>query len=151
MVEAEFINGAARSSIQALVCHFRQCHQRYHAKNRRLYWAVSLAFTRLKWTASGAEQRDMYIWYALAERLAREGYNPEWMYVHVEPRCPRCLGKLIYDQLDTNRLTARCRVNCTDDNANCMVEIRETIAELYSQAFSQEDDVLLSTTDILVI
>jgi hypothetical protein len=33
---------------------------------------------------------DCFIWYTLAERLARRGYDSAWMADHATPRCPLC-------------------------------------------------------------
>jgi hypothetical protein len=50
----------------------------------------------------------------------------------------------------TTKTRAVCE-NCTDDSINRVIKIRKTVAELYFQAFPQQDDVPLSPTDIMVV
>lgn len=149
IVEAELTNGAVRSSLRALTTHFRRCHQHRHDADRALYREAALALTRLKQTATGSEERDVCVWYALCEHLAREGHDADWMHAHVEPRCPACHGPLTYERLGAN-VSAHCATNCTGDDPDRLAELRETVATLYERTFSPEDDVL-SASDLVVL
>lgn len=137
----ELTNGERRSSRRALLAHFRHCHARHADPDPALYRAVSLALYRLKRAADGTDEWDVYVWYALAERLAREGFDAGWMHVHVEPRCPRCHGKLKYGRTPRGDLTARCGARCSNDRANALREVRETVADLYTRAFEPPEPV----------
>ena len=131
----ELTNGERRSSRRALLVHFRRCHGRHADPDSTLYRTASLALYRLKRTAHGTVDRDVYVWYALAERLAREGFDAGWMHAHVEPRCPRCHGKLKYGRTPDGGLRARCGARCSDGRSDALREVRETVADLYTRAF----------------
>ena len=150
VVEAELTNGAVRSSVQALNNHFRRCHQRHHERDSDLYRNVALALKRLKRAATGIEGRDVYVWYALYEHLSRRGYAIEWMHAHVEPRCPVCHGPLTYGRRGVDGIVARCATNCTDDGADRMIDIRNTVTTLYRRTFSADDDAF-SSSDLVVL
>lgn len=131
----ELTHGALRSSKAALFNRFRRCHRRHHEVDDALYRKAALALSRLKRTATGCEQEDIYVWYALQRRLTVAGYETEWMDVHVEPHCPHCHGRLKYEPYDTGDVYATCGTDCTESRANHLPELRETIADLYARAF----------------
>jgi hypothetical protein len=128
--------------------YFRRCHQRYHETNPRLYSKVTLALRRLKRTATGREAWDMHVWYALAERLDRLGFDVQWMNAHVEPRCPRCAGRLKYERTTTDELVGRCGTDCTDDRSDRLDEIREIVVDLYGRAFEVDASEHPSVDDL---
>lgn len=134
-LDGELTTGAVRSSRQALLVHFRRTHQFYRSANDALYRKVALWLRQLKRTASGSRSPDMIVWLALHMRVRAGGYETEWMLGHVELRCPRCHGRLKYEEIDTGTLYAECGTNCTDDNADRLTEIEDLAAALYSGAF----------------
>lgn len=134
-------NGERRSSKRALQIHFRRCHGRHADPDRSLYRAAAAALHRLKSAASGTTEWDFYVWYALAEHLAREEYHVEWMHAHSEPRCPDCHGRLAYDRTPTGDLLARCGTDCTGSRTDALAAIRETVADLYARAFDPDEPV----------
>lgn len=131
----ELSNGAVRSSKSALFNRFRNCHTRHYEADDALYRKAALGLCRLKGVAEGNEAWDVHIWYALQRRLSEVDYDTEWMDVHVEPRCPRCHGRLKYERYDTGEVSAHCGTRCTGRKVDHLTEIRETIATLYSRAF----------------
>jgi hypothetical protein len=139
--EGELTNGAMRSSRVALFNHFRNCHRRSNDPDEELYSKVALSFVRVKRTADDRTDWDLYVWYAVGERLARTGHDVEWMNSHVEPRCPDCAGDLRYESGVGDSVAAYCAVDCTDSNADRLEEIRERVAELYRRAFEDADRI----------
>ena len=137
----ELTNGERRSSRRALLAHFRHCHERHAEPDPAIHRAASLALYRLKRVADGAVEWDVHVWYALAERLAREGFDAEWMHVHVEPRCPRCHGTLKYGRTPRGDLVARCGALCSDERADALRVVRETVADLYTRAFEPTEPI----------
>lgn len=146
--DGELTNGSLRSSKVAVFNHFRRRHQRHHGTDSRLYSKATLALRRLKRTANGREAWDMYVWYALAERLDRLGFDVRWMSAHVEPRCPRCAGRLKYERTAADELVARCGTDCTDDRSDRLAEIRETVVGLYGRAFEDDTSERPSVDDL---
>ncbi len=138
----ELTNGAIRSSKMALLNYFQRCHQRHHRPNDDLYQKASLAFTRLKRTATGKQTWDVHIWYAAQERLRLAGYETSWMDAHSIPRCPHCHGRLKYEQIAPGSVIGRCGTNCTDRRIDHHEEIRNIIADLYKQAFPVNDNTI---------
>ena len=136
-LDGELTTGAVCSSKRALLVHFRRTHQFYQPENAALYRNVALWLRRLKRTASGPQTSDMVVWLALSARVRQEGYDAEWMLGHVSLRCPRCHGRLKYEQLGPDRIYARCGTNCTDDHADRLCEIEELATDLYARAFER--------------
>lgn len=133
--DGELTNGSHRSSRVALFNHFRRCHEQHGDSSCELYSKTALALTRLKRTASDHQSWDMYVWFALGQRLADLGNEVQWMNSHVEPRCPDCAGRLKYDATVDGTLSARCGTDCTGSGSDKLEEIRETVADLYVRAF----------------
>lgn len=143
-LSGEFTNGAVQSSKSALFNRFRRCHQRHLESNAKLYRKAALSLDRLTRTASGKQGWDIYIWYALQRRLSNAGFEVDWMHTYVEPRCPNCHGQLAYERYDNGDVRAECGTRCSGPTDELPV-IRETIADLYSQAFEEAiapDDLL---------
>lgn len=141
----EFTNGAVRSSKSALFNQFRRCHQRHCESDAALYRKAALGLSRLKRIADGRQEWDVHVWYALQRRLHSKGFDVEWMDTHAEPRCPDCHGRLTYERYDNGDVRAECGTRCTGLDTDKLSEIRETIADLYSQAFQEtisSDDLL---------
>lgn len=136
----ELTNGAVRSTKTALFNYFRRCHQRHHEPDNTLYRKASLVFTRLKRAATGKQEYDVHLWYAARERLRRAGHETSWMRAHAVLRCPHCHGRLKYEEFVGDDLIAHCGTNCTNDHADQLTEIRELLADLYTQAFPDASD-----------
>ncbi len=137
-LDGELTTGAIRSSRKALLVHFRRTHQFYRPENAELYRNVALWLRRLKQAANGQQSPDMIVWLALTARVRQEQYEAEWMVGHVPLRCPRCHGRLAYDQFDSNTLYAQCATNCSVDHADRLSEIEDLASDLYEQAFDHE-------------
>jgi hypothetical protein len=136
----ELTNGAVQSSKAALFNYFRRCHKRHCEADDKLYRKAALGLRRLKSTAEGRTDWDVHVWYALQRRLDRAGFDVEWMHLYTEPRCPHCHGRLKYKLYDNGDITAQCGTRCTGNTGDKLHESRETIAELYSQAFGTPID-----------
>jgi hypothetical protein len=144
-LSGELTNGAVRSSKSALFNRFRRCHQRQSEANSALYRKAALALSRLKRAADGRQGWDIYLWYALQRRLSDKSFEVDWMHAHVEPRCPHCHGQLTYELYDNGDVRAECGTRCTDSRIDKLAEIREMVADLYSQAFGE----VISPDDLL--
>lgn len=145
--EGELTNGAVRSAAPALTRYFIRCQRRYGEPDAALYRRASLAIRQLKRAASGREESDVHVWYALRHRLRRFGYPTEWMHSHIELRCPGCHGRLKYVDHGAG-VTARCGTNCDGHHADRLEEIRAVVLALYAAAFP-DDEGELSTDDVL--
>jgi DNA-directed RNA polymerase subunit RPC12/RpoP len=137
----ELSNGKLVSdSSTALARYFKRIHQRRHdTADGRLYQAAALGIARLR----AKDPWDCWLWYTLAERLHRKGFDTEWMLDHVEARCPRCSSRLQYEPTPTGYVNALCASSCGADSNNRTVEIVERILDLYEAAF---DDAINSIT-----
>ncbi|WP_276253954.1 hypothetical protein [Halomontanus rarus] len=162
-LETPLTTGERRSSKRALSTYFQRCHRR-HAESPRdelvdgderavdetatedeidsededrpdLYRHATLALTRLKRAATGRQERDVIVWYALRERLARDGFDVAWMTAHVEPRCPDCGSQLVYVS-GPNRPIGRCPTSCTGDRHDRLRAIRTTVTALFERTYS---------------
>ena len=146
-IEGELTNGAIRSSAAALARYFRGCHRRHDEPDGALYRRASLAIRRLKRMATGREEADVYVWYALYHRLDRLGHATKWMHSDVEPRCPDCHGRLKYTALGSG-VSAQCGTNCDGRHTDRLEEIREVVVALYTVAFP-DDECGISTDSVL--
>lgn len=145
--DGELTTGAIRSSRTAVFNYFRWCHQRHNTADQSFYRKALLGIRRLKRTATGKQDWDIHLWYALQHWLATEfDYETDWMDAHAEPRCLHCHGRLKYDETVDGTVYAQCGANCTGNHMDQLPVIRETIARLYSQAF---DDPSVEETDFL--
>lgn len=136
--EGELTMGALRSSTAALFNRFRRCHRRHRTADPAQYRKAALAIRRIKRTAEGQVERDIYVWYALSQRLDRLGFETEWMHAHARLRCPSCHGWLKFEQYDTGEIAARCGANCDGGNGDRLPAIRALIADAYAAAFDEE-------------
>ena len=138
-IDGELTAGAVCSSRRALLTHFRRTHQYYRRPDDELYRTVALRLRELKRTASGPHSPDMVVWLALHDHLDTTGIDADWMLGHVELRCPRCHGRLKYEQHDPETIHAECATNCTDDNADRLAEIERLASELARDALDRTD------------
>ncbi|EMA36833.1 hypothetical protein [Halobiforma nitratireducens] len=136
-LEAPLTTGARRSSRRALLTYFRRCHRRHADADDECYRRAALALARLKRTASGRDERDVVVWFALGERLAYEGFDVEWMAAHADPRCPDCGARLSYAS-DSDGLVGYCGVSCRDERTDRLAEIRETVRSLFARTYPDE-------------
>lgn len=136
-LEAPLTAGKRRSSKRALSRYFQRCHQRHAETDDDLYRRALLTVTRLKRTATGRETHDVIVWYALGERLTRNGFDVEWMGSHVEPRCPECEGRLKYVSGPDGPI-ARCGTSCTDGHEDRLHTIRTTVCSLLDRTFPDD-------------
>ena len=143
-LDGELTAGVVRSSRRALLTHFRRTHQYYFPADGALYRDAALGLWRLKRTASGRGAGDVTIWLALSVYLRERGHETAWMGGHVSLRCPRCDGRLAYEQFGAE-VSGRCGTNCTDDSADRLREITETAASLAARTFDSmsEDEATL--------
>lgn len=129
-------NGELVSTRLALANYFRRCHQRHHDGDDDLYCAMALALRRLK---TRTDSWDVWVWYALAERLSRKGYDIDWMFYHTTPRCPRCSGPLKWEST-ARGLQGKCAINCRNQRNPDYVnhEIRKRVRSMYNSGFPNE-------------
>jgi hypothetical protein len=147
--EGFLTNGELVSSRYAIANYFRRCHLRHHDEgDDQLYRSMALAVRRLKTRTDNPW--DVWIWYALAERLARKDYDVEWMLDHVEARCPRCSGVLKFEPT-VRGLQSKCAVNCRDQwNQDYLdPEIEEIVRTTYNTAFP--DDAISKRYELAIL
>lgn len=134
----QLTNGELVSSRVALANYFRRMHQRRHDPDDALYRAMALAVRRLK---SETDAWDVWVWYALAERLDRKGFAVGWMLDHVEARCPRCAGPLRWEETPRGQ-QPQCAQNCRGEWNRSYLDgvIREHVRSTYNQAFAADAD-----------
>lgn len=131
-------NGELVSSRYALANYFRRCHQRHHDEDGALYRAMALALRRLK---RETDAWDVWVWFALAERLNRKGHDVEWMRNHVDVPCPWCSGPLKWEQT-ARGIQGKCATNCRNQWNQDYVEpvVREKVRAAYNSTFANTDD-----------
>jgi hypothetical protein len=132
--EGLLTNGELVSSRYALANYFRRCHLRHHDEEHdQLYRSMALALRRLK---TRTDRWDVWVWYALAERLARKNYDIDWMFNYAEARCPRCSGPLKWEGT-ANGLQGKCAINCRNEWNQDYLEpdIRKKVLTAYNKAF----------------
>ncbi|MGQ3411981.1 hypothetical protein ACT4ML_06925 [Natrinema sp. LN54] len=136
-LDAPLTTGERRSSRRALATHFRRCHRRHADADDELYCRAALSLARLKRAAAGRQGRDVIVWYALAERLARDGFDVDWMSAHAEPRCPDCSGRLTYVEGPDGPI-GRCGGSCHGTRADRLETIRDTVCSLFARTFPDD-------------
>ncbi|SER68827.1 hypothetical protein [Natrinema salaciae] len=146
-LDGPLTTGKRRSSRRALATYFRRCHRRHADPNDGLYCRAALSLTRLKRAATGRQERDVIVWYALGERLARDGFDVEWMRAHAEPRCPDCGGRLTYVSAADGPV-GRCGNSCRSGRDDRLETIRETVCSLFARTFPDDPD---PATDALTL
>jgi len=141
--EGALTNGELVSSLQGLLGYFRRVQRELRAPNPELDRAAATALRRLK---SATDQRgdprrnaiDSIVWYALAERLARQDFWTAWMLDAAIPRCPHCHSRLKFrggiDNLEGVCASSPSRHGSVDD------AIHEAIAAVYDAAFVDDAD-----------
>ena len=134
-LDGELTTGAVRSSRRALLAHFRRSHQYHEAENAALYRKVALWLRRLKQSASGPQAPDAVVWLALSARVRHADHDADWMLAHIDVRCPRCHGRLNYEQIGAGTIYAACGTDCTDDSADRLTEIETLACDLYARSF----------------
>mgnify|MGYP006993518559 CR=1 FL=1 len=133
----ELTNGAVRSARTALLTYFKRCHRRHAEADDELYRRGSVALRRLKSAASGRQEWDVHVWFALKHRLASAGHEVEWMNDHATLRCPACAGRLRYRRTPGD-VVATCGTDCDDSGGDALAGIREVVASLYASAFAAD-------------
>jgi len=137
----ELTNGELVSrEATALLTRFKECHQRGHDPDPELYFEAWNAIQALRNDEDTPTPWDCWLWYCLAERLHREGYDTEWMLAHVEARCPRCSSRLQYEASPMGFDVARCATKCGADSPHRTYEIMTELLDLYTRGFVDADD-----------
>lgn len=136
-----FTNGELRSSREGLIGYFKRVHRACRVPDPRLDSAAALAITRLKTDDDDDQYRgeiDTFIWYALAERLARKGHWVSWMIDFAIPRCPHCYSEIRFEQ------GARLIAKCGSDGSHGMVhdDMLERVTTVYNNAFAHIDGAI---------
>lgn len=125
-------NGELQSSGNGLLGYFRYCHRRVRERpNPDTEQAAAVAIHRLK--TDREHGIDVWLWFALAERLARKGHWSTWMLGFAEPRCPVNDGSPCHSRLKWKKGTAYCAK--TTDHRNVHNLIEEKIIDTYNAAF----------------
>lgn len=133
---AELTNGEFRSSRLALTTYFRRCQRRHGGSDDRLCREAGSALRRLKRATTRETEWDLVVWYALGERLTRDGHDVAWMHAHTKPRCLDCGGRLKYHAV-AERIVAVCATNCSGDRRDQLAALRSRVATLYTDAYPE--------------
>ncbi len=149
--------GATCSSTIALMSRFRECHEREFGTTwvddervNALYRRVALYLRQLKADVDGeATTRDEWIWFALAERLDREGDPADWMRNYADVVCPHCGGTLSWLEAPRGMLP-KCLNKCDGTNRYLAHEIQRKVAAVYNRAFD-ERGVGLKPTEVAIV
>lgn len=131
-------NGELRSSREGLLGYFRRVHRACRPPDPSLDSAAALALTRLKTDDEDDHYRgelDVFVWYALAERLARKGHWVSWMIDFAIPRCPHCYSEIRFEQ--GCRLIAKC--GSSADHGMVHDDILDRVTKVYNTAFAAVD------------
>lgn len=140
--EGSMTNGELTSSAQGLLGYFRRVHRTVRDPDPALDRAAATAINAIRRTDDGRGIADTFVWYAVAERLARKGHWVAWMLDATTPRCPDCRSQLKFrpavDGLEGICASSPHRHGTVD------AAIRERIHALYASAFETElDDFVL--------
>lgn len=150
--------GSRCSSKIALMSRFRECHERHFGTRwidedrvAQLYRRVATHLRKLKAECNGeTSTRDEWIWFALAERLGREGEPADWMHAHADQVCPNCGGQLQwYDALRGS--LPKCVNDCYGDGRFVGGEICERVATVYNRAFGDDIGEGVKPTELEVV
>lgn len=135
--DAAMTNGELRSSREGLLGYFRRVHRAARAPDPSLDSAAALALSRLKSEEDGQRSHiDAFIWYALAERLARKGHWVSWMIDYSLPRCPKCYSEVRFEKGAT-RLIAYCA--SSGEHGMIHDDILEYVTRVYNETFAPID------------
>ena len=128
--------GEAKSANTAILSYFERCHQKVREHDEELYRRAWSAIRQLKLKTSAW---DVWIWYALAERLDRLGFDTSWMLQYAEPRCPRCSSRLRYEEPPTGYANMICGSSCGNEtSSDRTVEIYDRIKDVYNATFTDD-------------
>jgi hypothetical protein len=130
--------GKTHSSWHALVSFFERNHDEYADDSDRRQLPPATRYLRA--LKSETDARDEWVWYALCERLHREGFDVAWMRMaDVVLVCPHCGSWLKYRPAPNGELLPKCGVNCRDKDEFVFGDIRAEIRATYNQAFDVPD------------
>ncbi|WP_135830652.1 hypothetical protein [Halorussus halobius] len=136
---AELTTGADKSSTTALKRFFRRTHRSERSDDTMDRDLLRVAARHIETLKRSTEARDEWVWYALCERLHREGFDVGWMRKHVNPVCPHCGSELTADLAPKGEVLPQCAVNCRDDNRFVEGDIADAIRDTYNEAFAGTD------------
>jgi hypothetical protein len=145
--EGSMTNGELVSSADGLLGYFRQVHRRVREADPDLDRAAAAAIRAVRRTDSGRRAADTFVWYTVAERLARNGHWVAWMLDQCIPRCPHCRSELKFRGAAGN-LEGVC-ASAPNRHGAVDGDIRERIHSLYSAAFDAWLDADYDATDPL--
>ena len=149
--EGRLTNGKLCSSTMGILGYFRRIHRRaldepIPAMDR----SAALAVKQLNGSRETGGDWDCYIWYALAERLAKKGYETRWMFDYADPRCPRPSGSTRCGSMVKYRSAVSVEKGGTFLETICASEpnrhgsiddaIRERVGEIYEGSFDESFD-----------
>ncbi|WP_323190473.1 hypothetical protein [Halostella sp. PRR32] len=130
----ELTTGQRCSSKMALMNFVRRVHTQHCEEDDQLYRRAALELRRLK--SANDDVRDEWILYALAERLARQGHDVDWLRSNLEPVCPGCGGKLKWES-SPRGASARCGTFCfTGNYVNWPIRVH--VQRAFNAAYSSE-------------
>ncbi|WP_135852624.1 hypothetical protein [Halorussus salinus] len=131
--------GQTHSSRRALTAFFERTHGEYADDPERTQLPSATRYLRA--LKSETDARDEWVWYALAERLHRDGFNVGWMRMaDVVLVCPHCGSWLKYRPAPKGELLPKCGVNCRDRDEFVFGDIRREIRETFTAAFDSSLD-----------
>lgn len=139
----ELTLGADKSTRTALQRYFERSFRRSHHSHGPadgLMLTAGRALYELKRHAGHA--RDEWVWLALCEYLAREGYWATWMHNHVELPCPRCGSTCRWEPSLVGLDWLACGANCgAESHSERSVEIVERVMAVYELAFGPIEEL----------
>ena len=140
--DGELTNGELVSrNATALLRYFKRCHAKHGDPDTDLYFAAWQGIQALR--AGDDEEEsdpwDVWLWYSLAERLDRRGFDVDWMLGHAEPRCPRCSSRLKHKPAAAGYPKMICGASCgAETSSDRTVEIYERIKDVYNATFPDD-------------
>lgn len=130
--------GETHSSRLALARFFDRNHREYADDLED--GAPCRAGIHLRALKSETEARDEWVWYALCEKLHREGFDVAWMRMaDVVLVCPHCGSWLKYRPAPKDELLPKCGTNCNDTDEFVFGDIKARIRSTYNLAFAPTD------------
>ncbi len=136
--EGALTNGELRSSGDGLIGYFRHKHREVRAPDNRLDQAAALGIRKLKSAEDNKFALDCFLWYALAEKLAKKGHWVAWMLDFAGARCPKCHSRLKFRPA-IDKLEGVC-ASSEHDHGAVDDDIRSTVRRLYERAFDDDLD-----------
>ncbi|MFD1515096.1 hypothetical protein [Halomarina rubra] len=131
--EGALTNGELRSAQQGLLGYFRRVQRQVRQPEPSIDRQAALALKRLK---AATDAIDTFVWYALAEYLARQGHWVAWMLDHTHARSPHCASRVKFRPA-VGRLEAVC---ASAPKAHGAVDeaIRDRVGDIYTAAFDED-------------